>query len=426
MKKNTIMAFALAALLAGSSCNSIWPETEVPEAVKDTFVELYPSTQNVEWDQEAELYEAEFLISGRERKALFRPDGTLVSYTEEIEERHLPGPVQQLLQQSYNQYKVDEAHRVQKGETAHFEVELEDKTKELWLLMNESGEVLEQKPASKPAASKREAASLLPLSPTDPASGTDLNAPTSQWTLPAELQEVSAIALLEDGLMACVQDEEGKIFLYDLEKKSIVDQISFGGPGDYEGIAIVGQDAYVLRSDGSLFEVPDFRGGQPKAVTHQASFPTSIDMEGLAYDASNNRLLLAPKGHDEKLGDAKGIYAFSLSDKKMQSEPVMTISMSQGQLSATGKKKKKSKFDALQPSSLEVHPQNGTYYMLDAANSRLLTLDDKGAIQKAQPLDKKLLRQPEGLAFGPNGEMYISSEGGKKGNGLIVKYPSGI
>ena len=50
----------------------------------------------------------------------------------------------------------------------------------------------------------------------------------TQWELPPELREVSAIALLPDNLMACVQDEEGIIYLYDLNRKAVKEKISSG------------------------------------------------------------------------------------------------------------------------------------------------------------------------------------------------------
>jgi len=248
---------------------------------------------------------------------------------------------------------------------------------------------------------------------------------TTIWELPPELREVSAIALLSDNLMACVQDEEGAIYLYDLNQKVVKEKIRFSGPGDYEGIAINGNTAYVLRSDGSIYEIADLRSGKPEVTEHKSVLASTQDTEGLAFDAKNNRLLISCKGYDKKLGENKGIYAFSLENKQMQAAPVITIPLTQEHLKANGKKKK-NKYDVLQPSSLEIHPITGEFYLLDAANNRLMILDEQGKIQKAQDLDKDQLRQAEGLTFGSKGEMYISSEGSKKGKGLIVKYEQGI
>lgn len=80
----------------------------------------------------------------------------------------------------------------------------------------------------------------------------------------------------------------------------------------------------------------------------------------------------------------------------------------------------------LQPSSLEIHPVTGELYLMDAKNFYLLTIDKKGKISKLVNLDKSQLRQPEGLTFGSNGEMYIASEGSKKGKGVLLKYTAGI
>lgn len=252
----------------------------------------------------------------------------------------------------------------------------------------------------------------------------ELTKPTAQWTLPAELREVSGIAWLGNNLMACVQDEEGVIFIYDLEKKAIKEKISFAGPGDYEGIVVNGNTAYILRSDGAILEVEDYMN-QKKVNVHATVLASTQNTEGLAFDKKNNRLLIACKGYDEALGDTKGIYAFSLDNKTMQEKPVISIPLAQQQLTAT-EKKKKSKYDVLQPSSLEVHPKTGELYLLDAVNNKLLILDEQGKIGKATSLDKSIFKQAEGLSFGDDGALYIASEGGKKGNGVLVKYDQGL
>src|SRR5688572_9511919 len=77
----------------------------------------------------------------------------------------------------------------------------------------------------------------------------------SKWDLPAELQEVSGIAYLDNNRFACVQDEKGVIYIYNGNSKTIEKQIPFAGAGDYEGIAVNGNTAYVVTADGELYEV---------------------------------------------------------------------------------------------------------------------------------------------------------------------------
>ncbi len=76
--------------------------------------------------------------------------------------------------------------------------------------------------------------------------------------LPGELHEVSGLTIIDSRTFACVQDEAGIAFIYDLVIQEVTRKIHFAGPGDYEGIAPVGKDLYVLRSDGVLFRIHDF------------------------------------------------------------------------------------------------------------------------------------------------------------------------
>ena len=45
------------------------------------------------------------------------------------------------------------------------------------------------------------------------------------WELPSELNEVSGMVYNEDGLMICVQDEDGILFTFDMETKEIIKTI---------------------------------------------------------------------------------------------------------------------------------------------------------------------------------------------------------
>ena len=410
--------FALALLTGLYGCNSIWNKADIPEAVKVRFTELYPTAKNVAWEKESHGFEAEFDVNGRERSILFNSGGELLSSAEEVETQYLPEEAHSEIRLRYAAYRIEEVNRVVKQQQTYYEVELEQGKHELLLTFDSDGHLLQQTPAADQAGIQE--ASLINFS--KPETEEDfLTNPEAYWELPSELREVSGIALLQRDLLACVQDEEGVIFLYDLKQKAISRRISFAGPGDYEGLSVVNNTAYVLRSDGAIYEVVDFLSDRPRTILHKSVLAATQNTEGLGYDAAGNRLLIACKGYDKSLGDNKGIYAFGLTDKKMAPEPVTRISLAQRQLTSTGKKAK-DKYGLLQPSSLEINPATGELYMLDAENHRLLVLNRQGEIQKSLSIDKKQLRQPEGLTFGEAGDFYIASEGAKKGKAVVLRY----
>lgn len=423
MNKSKIYTLLLAGVVGVSACDRHWETTEVPAAVEKNFVQLYPTAERVEWEKENGYYEAEFELSTWERKAIFSADGSLIKYLEEIEKQYLPVSTQEMLENTYAAYTIDEVHRVQQEQKTFYEVALEQNSEELVLLFDEQGILLEQQTNSQNQAVQLEQAALS-SSTAASASASRLPQPSAQWQLPSELLEVSGIALVNNDLMACVQDEEGSIFFYDLNKKAITRKIEFAGRGDYEGIAVVDNSAYVLRSDGALYKIAPLQGGKPKSTFYKSVLPKSLDTEGIAYDKANKRLLIAPKGHDEQLGNEKGIYAFSLAARKMQQEPVIRIPLGQQKL-AEGSKDDDLQ-DRLQPSSMEIHPSSGEIYLIDAENFNLLTINAQGEIQKLIPLDEDRLRQPEGFTFSEEGALYISSEGKKKGSGLILKFTEGF
>ncbi|MFD3003941.1 SdiA-regulated domain-containing protein [Pontibacter toksunensis] len=422
--KDKIHTLLLAGIIGTSACSGSWREKEIPEAVEARIAQLYPTAKQVNWESGQENYEARFQVRGRERSVLFAAEGRLLQYSEEIQEQYLPRLALENLRDQYGNFEIEEAHRVQHQNSTYYKVELEQGKQELLLLVGSHGKILSQQPAV-PAQSTRGGDYFIDATGQREENERPAGLAKSSWELPSELREVSGISFVRENLLACVQDEKGIIFLYDLAKETVTRRISFAGPGDYEGIAVVGHTAYLLRSDGAIYEVTDFMGSKSQTTMHPSVLVSTQNTEGLAYDRKQNRLLVAAKGYDESLGNYKGIYAIPLNTKKMQAEPVMTISLAQQQLKGRSKKQKKA-YDILQPSSLEMNDDTGEMYVLDAVNHRLYTLDQQGRIQKAKLLDKKQLRQPEGLAFSDTGDMYVSSEGGKTGKALILKLPESM
>lgn len=237
-----------------------------------------------------------------------------------------------------------------------------------------------------------------------------------KFELPHMLQEVSGISYLDKDRIACVQDEAGAIFIYNTSDEKIENQISFGASGDYEGLAIVGNLAYIIRSDGQLFEVSYQEKSSPTIKEYATGLTASNNVEGLTFDASNKRLLLAIKGAEGGNANYKGIYAFDLATKKLLKTPVFKIDLTNSVFkNVTGKKLT----SAIQPSEIAVHPVTGNIYITEATNPQLLILNPQGAILRRYKLSNADFIQPEGMTFSPTGQLYISNEGGK-GNGNIM------
>ncbi len=252
----------------------------------------------------------------------------------------------------------------------------------------------------------------------------DLLKPAEQYTLPAVLHEVSGVTWLDSTSVACVQDEHGIVFIYDLRKKEITRELAFGYEGDYEGVTIAGRSIYILRSDGGVYEIPDYRSQSTAATAHAVLLPSS-NYEGLCYDSARRRLLISSKGKvDEESREDRFVYAFDLATKKPGANPAFRFSIVdvtqfavdqklQEPYRLTPKGRSVPNYVKMRTSELAIHPHTGHLYMLAAADHMLLVFDQKGRILHIEKLDQALFNQAEGLTFSPEGDMIITNEGGE-------------
>lgn len=219
------------------------------------------------------------------------------------------------------------------------------------------------------------------------------------WSLPHILEEISGITYLKNNKLLCIQDEDGYLFVYNLKTSQIDEKIKFAGGGDYESIALVKDTAYVLRSDGKLFEIKNIiKAVEVKTYT----FDTEINynFEGLYYDLSHNRLLMAPKYKARQNLDAKPIFSFDLSTKQFIKNPVYNIPLNHPILQNTME---------FMPSSLNKYTAKNEYYMLDGRHQKLLILDSFFVPKKLYHLNNSVLPQPESLTF-KDEKILISTE----------------
>lgn len=243
---------------------------------------------------------------------------------------------------------------------------------------------------------------------------------TKKWDLPKILTEISGLAYLDEDRFACVQDEQGTVFIYNTATATIEKEIPFAGPGDYEGLTLVNETVWVLRADGHLYEVDNIKTAKPTVKEYSTHLTVNHNTEGLCYDKKNNRLLVAIKDAEPASKDYKGIYSFDLTNRSMAKEPVFKIDL-QNAVFVTGKSKK-NKGDGIMPSAIGIHPITGDMYVPDGRKAKLLVMDTTGAIKKLYQLNSNEFAQPEGITFKPDGNMFISNEGAKKpGNILLVE-----
>jgi hypothetical protein len=215
----------------------------------------------------------------------------------------------------------------------------------------------------------------------------------ASWVMPAELFEISGITWIGDNKLGCIQDEEGVIYVYDLKARSVERKIKFAEPGDFEGIAYSGKHFYALRSDGIIYIIdPENPANSPYIST---GLNKKQNCEGLCYDKTGNRLLIAIKGTDPDNETHKGIYAYDLAAGKMADAPVAIIDLADLHFDATEDKPSK----RCEPSAIAVHPQSGQLYITNASNRTLLILAPYKNIQRLLKLEWNVLPKAEGITF---------------------------
>lgn len=223
--------------------------------------------------------------------------------------------------------------------------------------------------------------------------------PDVVFELPDELREISGIALLSDSTIACVEDEHGLVYLYNLPQGKIYNQIPFANDGDYEDIVIKGLDLFVLRSDGLILKISNF-DTDPHVTEIETGLNPDFNFEGLSLSGTDG-LLLASKAEN-------AIYTLDLVQEKIVGNPLHISTSKHFFLSA-----------------LAFHPTSGFLYVLGAVGKSLLILSKEGTIQKSIDLKNDFFIQPEGIAFNGGGDLYISNEGRHgKANILLFKNKS--
>ncbi len=267
-----------------------------------------------------------------------------------------------------------------------------------------------------------------------------LDNPDAAFDMPEEMKEISGLSLATSGqMLAAVNDESGVVFLLDKTTGEIKSRISFRESGDFEGVEIVGNDTWAIKSNGSLYQIKNFAQPNPEVAQFKSFLNKENDVEGLAYDPKLNRLLLGCKGKGANVEGAalkKAIYAFDLATKTMSDSPafLLTLPDLKDFLETSGEEDADKKMEHIfspaeaelkfSPSGIAIHPKTGEIYVTSARGNTLLVLDPKGKILHLERLKKSVHAQPEGICFDAQGTLFIANEGSDGTPGKIFTFYS--
>lgn len=247
--------------------------------------------------------------------------------------------------------------------------------------------------------------------------GYDLKTPV-RYRVRESMQEISGIVLYPDEhrIMA-VNDEDGRIYQVDVAGTTPYPHYKFAKSGDYEDICKTDSGWFVLKSNGSLFEVHGLFTDSVYSDHHKFPKSGKREFETTYYDKDSNRIVMICKNcADDKKEGKTSAYSFDLATRTFDTVAIYRFDNSEiAKLAGSDMR-------FFKPSAAAVHPVEKRLYIIASVNGLLVICDLHGHVQEAYNLKHRLFLQPEGIDFAPNGDMYISNEGGYDGTASILKF----
>lgn len=243
-----------------------------------------------------------------------------------------------------------------------------------------------------------------------------------KFSMPESLLEISGIAFYKGNpdTVYSVQDEDGKVFR---QKWGVKKQknVHFASKGDYEDLAILKDQIFVLKSSGTIYSFPFAEAVKKEAekVNVMKNLVPDGEYEGLYADAEKSRLYILCKdcGVDKKNKTLTG-YVMDYKPEADNLVPVSTFTVDLTRIKELNPKLKAS----LSPSALTKNPRTNEWYILSSTNKLLLIADQNWKVKEVHRLNSSMFNQPEGIAFDKYMNLYISNEGDELTNGNILKF----
>ena len=243
----------------------------------------------------------------------------------------------------------------------------------------------------------------------------------THWKLPEHLEEISGLAMTRDNRLLAHNDERGIIFEIDYQNGSIAKAFQLSDmknpvASDFEGIATIDDQIYLVTSSGRLYECREGTAGESVLFNvYTTGVGRDCEIEGLTYDESKRALLLMCK--DTRNADLEGqlaVYHWSIDEKQIRKDAHTVIPVIEFSQHIKGKK--------FQPSGIERHPMSGNYFIVAARQGAIAEITPEGKVVAVREFPAQWHRQVEGIAFAADGTLIVSDEGAGK-RARLTLYP---
>lgn len=244
----------------------------------------------------------------------------------------------------------------------------------------------------------------------------DLNHPY-KMELPAELNEISGIVYYpKDKSIFAISDATGWLYKIYPTHNLAIKKWKFAKNDDFEDIQLIDSTFYVLGSSGDIFRLKFINADLLKAEKFSLPEKGKNEFESLYYDAENGNLNLLCKDCESDKKKSISMWSFHIQDYNFRLSPVsIDVTIIAKDLGLDKIK--------IKPSATAIHPVTKELYILSSVNKLLIIADKNGKTKEVYPLNPDIFKQPEGMAFSPEGDLLISNESHETGpaNILIFK-----
>lgn len=232
--------------------------------------------------------------------------------------------------------------------------------------------------------------------------------------LETELDEISGIAYYpKDTSVFAIVDEAGIIYKIPLNDPKHSRSWTFSKGRDYEDIVLIDSTFYILVSNGDI-ELLKFKNDKPYAVKIDFSMGGKKDneFETLYKNEFDNSLSLICKSCTDDKKEELTSFKISLGDSMFIGEDKKYDMRSFIQKFGLDKH--------LKPSAAAINPINGDIYMVSAILSVIVIFGRDKEFKEYIKLNPSIYKQPEGIAFTPEGDLIISNEFAEQGLATLL------